>query len=212
MRLKKQLIAYILTVSIRSSKMAFFPFMIELNDRQCIVAGGGKVAYKKTLTMLEFGANVTVISPQFCGELIVLANNDSRLELVKKEICLDDIDAAFVVIMATNNSRINHQIADECRKRRILVNVVDVKEECGFYFPAVIKDGDVVISVSTGGDSPLLASYIKKDIKSHIHSNYGEIAKKMGQVREQIKNEIEDENERKKVFSEMIRGLKDELE
>ena len=156
--------------------MSYFPFMIELNNERCLIAGGGTVAYRKVCSMLEFGAVVTVVSPEFCPELLELAErmcvsdkySSGHLTLVKRCVKPQDIDGSFVVIMATDDEKVNHDMAELCRQQRILVNVVDVKSDCGFYFPAIIKDKEVVISVSTGGQSPVLAGTIKRNIESDL--------------------------------------------
>ena len=227
--------------------MSYFPFMIELNNERCLIAGGGTVAYRKACSMLEFGAVVTVVSPEFCPELLELAEQmntpdkycaatgdckkcveiqrmgqdncgagenftdyPGHLTLIKRCVQPQDIDDAFVVIMATDDAKVNHDMADLCRQQSILVNVVDVKSDCGFYFPAIIKDKEVVISVSTGGQSPVLAGTIKRNIESHLGRSYGDIAERMGELREQIKAQIDGEEERKKAFQQMVRSLLDE--
>ncbi len=198
--------------------MSYFPFMIELNNERCLIAGGGTVAYRKVCSMLEFGAVVTVVSPEFCPELLELAwrlcvsdkYSSGHLTLVKRCVQPQDIDGAFVVIMATDDEKVNHDMAELCRQQRILVNVVDVKADCGFYFPAIIKDKEVVISVSTGGQSPVLAGTIKRNIESHLGRSYGDIAERMGELRVQIKAQIDGEEERKKAFQQMVRSLLDE--
>ena len=190
--------------------MSYFPFMIELDNERCLIAGGGTVAYRKVCSMLEFGAVVTVVSPEFCPELLELAEHPARLTLIKRCVQPQDIDGAFVVIMATDDEKVNHDMAELCRQQRILVNVVDVKADCGFYFPAIIKDKEVVISVSTGGQSPVLAGTIKRNIESHLGRNYGDIAERMGELREQVKDQIDGEEERKKAFQQMVRSLLDE--
>lgn len=198
--------------------MSYFPFMIELNNERCLIAGGGTVAYRKVCSMLEFGAVVTVVSTEFCPELLELAERlrvsdkyrSGHLTLVKRCVQPQDIDGAFVVIMATDDEKVNHDMAELCRQQRILVNVVDVKSDCGFYFPAIIKDKEVVISVSTGGQSPVLAGTIKRNIESHLGRSYGDIAERMGELREQIKAQIDGEEERKKAFQQMVRSLLDE--
>lgn len=198
--------------------MSYFPFMIELNNERCLIAGGGTVAYRKVCSMLEFGAVVTVVSPEFCPELLELVErlcvsdkySSGHLTLVKRRVQPQDIDGAFVVIMATDDEKVNHDMAELCRQQRILVNVVDVKSDCGFYFPAIIKDKEVVISVSTGGQSPVLAGTIKRNIESHLGRSYGDIAERMGELREQIKAQIDGEEERKKAFQQMVRSLLDE--
>ena len=139
-----------------------------------------------------------------------LAEHPARLTLIKRGVQPQDLDGAFVVIMATDDEKVNHEMAELCRQQRILVNVVDVKADCGFYFPAIIKDKEVVISVSTGGQSPVLAGTIKRNIESHLGRSYGDIAERMGELREQIKAQIDGEEERKKAFQQMVRSLLDE--
>ena len=144
------------------------------------------------------------------GSVENFADYSGCLTLVKRRVQPQDIDGAFVVIMATDDEKVNHDMAELCRQQRILVNVVDVKSDCGFYFPAIIKDKEVVISVSTGGQSPVLAGTIKRNIESHLGRSYGDIAERMGELREQIKAQIDGEEERKKAFQQMVRSLLDE--
>ena len=144
------------------------------------------------------------------GSVENFADYSGCLTLVKRRVQPQDIDGAFVVIMATDDEKVNHEMAELCRQQRILVNVVDVKADCGFYFPAIIKDKEVVISVSTGGQSPVLAGTIKRNIESHLGRSYGDIAERMGELREQIKAQIDGEEERKKAFQQMVRSLLDE--
>lgn len=184
--------------------MAFFPFMIQMDDKNCLVAGGGKVALRKVKMMLSFGSCVTVIAPAVCQELLELEEKESRVKLIKRKICNDDLDGMDVVIMATDDPKVNSEYARLCKDRKILVNVVDVKEDCGFYFPAIIRQQDVVISVSTGGNSPLLASHIKKEINAALRKDYGQIANEMGQERQKVLKEERKEEERREIFEKMM--------
>lgn len=184
--------------------MAYFPFMIQLDDKKCLVAGGGRVAHRKVRQLLEFGASVKVVAPDICDE-IYLIQEPHRLFIEKRKLMESDIEDQDVVILATNDSEMNSRFAAMCKERKILVNVVDVKKDCGFYFPAVIKQDEVVISVSTGGSSPLLAATIKKDIQENLNSDYGKIARELEEIREEVLNNIPDENERKKFFEKELR-------
>lgn len=99
---------------------------------------------------------------------------------------------------------VNSRMARICREKGILVNVVDVKDECDFYFPAIVKQDEVVISVSTGGESPALAAHIKRDIRDSLYDGYGRVSKKLGQMREDIISNCKCAKDRKKVFENMI--------
>ena len=91
-----------------------------------------------------------------------------------------------------------------CKEKRILVNVVDVKEDCGFYFPAIIRQDEVVVSVSTGGSSPVLAAKIKKEIQKKLRPDLGAIAGEMAKQREQVLETIPEEADRKAYFEKEL--------
>lgn len=204
--------------------MAYFPFMIQLDDKQCLIVGGGAVAARKAAQMYEFGACVTVVAPEICGELRTMAGGKSsdktadmvehadgdypekpnRIRVWQRKVTESDISGMDVVIMATDDTELNSRYAELCRSNHILVNVVDVKKDCDFYFPAIIKQGEVVISVSTGGSSPMLASKIKKDIRQNLRTDYGQIAEELGTVREGILAEETDEQARKRRFAAIV--------
>jgi siroheme synthase-like protein len=190
--------------------MAYFPFMIDVADRICLIAGGGRVAYRKTINMLEFGAKVKIVAPDICTEIDQLTNKaeyENRISLARRRVEEADTEDAFVVIMATDDEKLNSHMARVCKDRNILVNVVDVKEDCGFYFPAIIKDRDVVVAVSTGGQSPTLAARIKQDIKKSIPENCGFVAQELGRRRQEILEAFDQEQDRKKAFRKLMEEL-----
>lgn len=187
--------------------MSFFPFMIQLEQKNCLIVGGGNVACRKAGQMYSFGANVTVVAKKICEPLWQFYEEEKssgRLVLEHREAQVGDLDHADVVIMATNDKELNSKYAQICRERKILVNVVDVKEDCGFYFPAVIKQDEIVIAVSTGGSSPLLASKIKKEIESTLRTDYGKIARKMMEERNAVIDQVGTERERREVFEQKL--------
>lgn len=204
--------------------MAYFPFMIQLDDKECLIVGGGVVAARKAEQMCEFGARVTVVAPEICAKLLAVAGGErtdktidtadnpednsqkkpNRIQVRRREVAESDISGMDVVIMATDDAELNSRYAKLCRSRHILVNVVDVKKDCDFYFPAIIKQGEVVVSVSTGGSSPMLASKIKKDIRQTLRTDYGQIAEELGAIREEILAEEPDERARKRRFASIV--------
>lgn len=204
--------------------MAYFPFMIQLDDKQCLIVGGGAVAARKAVQMHEFGACVTVVAPEICEELRTMAGGKSsdktaamvektegdclekleKIRLLQRNVAESDISGMDVVIMATDDAELNSRYAELCRNNHILVNVVDVKKDCDFYFPAIIKQGEVVVSVSTGGSSPMLASKIKKDIRQNLRADYGQIAEELGVIREEILMKEPDEQARKQKFAAIV--------
>ena len=191
--------------------MAYFPFMVDISGMSCLIAGGGKVAAGKVETMLDFGALVTVVAPEITEGLHVLARNcqEGSLILRQRKVKEEDILMADMVILATDDEAVNARMAMLAREHKIPVNVVDAKADCSFYFPAILRQKDVVVAVSTGGKSPLLAREIKKEIRENIREDYGDIAETMGKNREQVLEQVADGKMRKKVFGEMLKEALD---
>lgn len=182
--------------------MAYFPFMIQLEGASCLVGGGGKVAARKVKMLVSFGAQVTVVAPEICEELKRLTSE--QVTIIKRALQEEDILEKDVVVLATDDAAVNHYFSKLCKEKRILVNVVDVKEDCGFYFPALIRQDEVVISVSTGGSSPVLAAKIKKEIQKNLRPDLGVIAEEMAKQREQVLETIPEEADRKAYFEKEL--------
>lgn len=184
--------------------MAYFPLMIDLTNKKCVIGGGGHVAYRKAASILKFGCMVTVAAPDICRELMELKDTyGDNLELLTEKISIKHIENADMVIMSTDDGSVNKEIADYCRNNRIPVNVVDVKEESSFIFPAIYRQDDVTMAVSTGGNSPLLAAHIRDNIKESVYPDYGILAKKLGEIRDYVIENTEP-YERKRVFEELV--------
>ncbi|MEA5082859.1 MAG: bifunctional precorrin-2 dehydrogenase/sirohydrochlorin ferrochelatase [Lachnospiraceae bacterium] len=177
--------------------MAYFPFFIDIENKNCTIAGGGIVAARKAEMLIQFGCNITVISPFFCQEMQQLEG----IKLVNRPIQLKDLENSFFVVAATNDPYINDEISGFCRKKNILVNVVDVIEECSFIFPSIYKNKAIVAGITTSGKSPQVSALVGKTIAKNVPEYYGEIADRLGTFRPIIKEEISTQLKRKKIFS-----------
>ncbi len=184
--------------------MAYFPFFIDISDKVCIVVGGGRIAFRKIEVLSKFNAKIIVIASNICEEICLLKEVSEQIVLNKRDFLDEDILQAEFVIAATDDESLNSHISGLCKKNSILVNVVDVKEECSFVFPAIVKKEELVIAISTGGNSPAMAAKIKKDIQRVIPDYYGELISILGEYREYIKNEINDIENRKEIYNELI--------
>lgn len=180
--------------------MAYFPFFIDIKDKKCCVIGGGNVAFRKLEALMEFGADVTVISPEISEDIRRLGG---KLHIKSVEYQESDLKEAFFVIAATDNPEVNSKISRQCMDNNILVNVVDEKEKCGFIFPAYIKKGDISIGVTTSGKSPIMSHYIKQIIQRSIPDSYAALVSTLGDYRSLVKKEIEDTGIRAEVFKEI---------
>ena len=118
------------------------------------------------------------------------------------KITADHFTGATLVVAATGSREVNHRVAQFCRERRIPVNVADAPEECTFFFPAVVKKGDISIGVNTGGKSPAVSSQVRRDIEKAIPDYYEAIADQLGVLREYVKSHVEREPDRRKILKQ----------
>ena len=141
-----------------AKRFPWYPIFIDVEDHEVVIIGGGEVCARKAETMMRYGARVTIVSPKFTPEIEGWAK-DGKLTLRRKRYEPGDLDGANIVIASTDDTAVNEQIAADCRRRRIPVNVVDVTPLCEFIVPAIIDKGSVTLAVSTGGKSPALAQH-----------------------------------------------------
>lgn len=184
--------------------MAYFPMFIDLTNRACLVVGGGQVALRKVKVLLDFDAVVTVISKDFCPELKNLAETQHRISLIPGEINWQDIEKMELVIAATDDGEVNRQISEFCRIRKIPVNVVDEKEECSFILPSYVKEGNLVAAFSSGGNSPVLTQYLKKQEKEILTPMLGEVNEQLGKWRKKVQETFREEEKRKQAFQSVL--------
>lgn len=199
--------------------MAYFPMFVDLTERECLIVGGGNVAYRKVIVMLDFGAKVTVVAEDICDELRKLtiddiasedktgsytANKENRITFIKRRFERKDCDGMEMVIAATDDNALNHEIAEYCKAKDIMVNVVDQKADCSFIFPSYIKEKNLVAAFSSGGNSPVLAQYLKGKEQEILTPFLGELNEYMGQIRKKVIAQYDTEAERKRVFKEIL--------
>ena len=184
--------------------MGYFPFFVDLSGRKCLIVGGGTIALRKAQSVLEYGAVVKVVAPCICDGFDKLKERyKEAVELFEREFEKKDIEDQFFVVAATDDEQINKKVSEICFRKNTLVNTVDRKEYCNFYFPSIIKDGDIVVGVSSGGNSPVLARELRKKIEGVIPKNLDNINRWIGEIRPYIKEKISDEIERKKYFEKI---------
>lgn len=183
--------------------MAYFPMFVELQDKSCLIVGGGKVAYRKAVALLDFEANITVIADSIIQEFFDLkTSHPPFVEIIRKKYNEDeDLQNAFLVIAATDDKELNRRISIACKTKGIPVNVVDVKEECSFIFPAYVRRNSITVGITSSGNSPVLTQKIKKKVEKHLPAYIGNLSDIMGTVRKQVKSEFCTERERKSVYT-----------
>jgi precorrin-2 dehydrogenase / sirohydrochlorin ferrochelatase len=185
-----------------------YPVYIKLSHKNCVVIGGGKIAYRKVKILVVARANVKIISLEFCEELNELVKA-LRLDYSQRAFEKSDLDGAFIVIAATNDPEANQRIWEEANHRNILVNVVDVPELCNFYVPSVIRDGDLAIAISTNGKAPYVAKKLRLYLqniltKLNIHQIIHSVDKKKQSLKRSIPENIKERERQIKVFTDHL--------
>lgn len=184
--------------------MAYFPMFVNLKDQPCLVVGGGMVAYRKVKVLLDFEARVVVVGENICDKINEIVKKSNQLELQKK--CFEDADCdnMFMVIAATDDKELNHHIAGICNSKGIMVNAVDQKEDCSFIFSSYIKEKNLIAAFSSGGNSPVLAQYLKSQEKEILTPFLGELNEYMGKIRKRVIEKYATEEKRKEIFKEIV--------
>lgn len=181
--------------------MPYFPMFIDMEEKECVIIGGGLVAYRKVEALLEFGARITLVALEVCTEIEYLKN---KIHIKIKNYETTDIEQAYIVIAATNDMDVNSRISREARERKIPVNVVDVLEECTFIFPAYLKKGDIAIGITSSGKSPIISQRIKKIIDKALPPFLEELTNTLGNVRQSVKTIFPLEEQRKRVLKKIV--------
>jgi len=179
--------------------MKYYPLLLDLKGKKCIVVGGGRVAQRKVHSLLKAGALVRVISPNLTQNLKKLARQN-KIFWTTSRYQKRYIQNSFLVIAAVSDKKINSKISQDAQKSGILVNVVDSPEESSFIVPSHISRGDLIISISTSGKAPALSKRIRKDLTKLLVPRYSKFLKTLESIREDLKIRCSEPRLRKKIL------------
>ena len=185
-----------------------YPINLNIDKIKITIIGGGKIAYRKATNFLNFNKTVTVVSNEFIEEFEEIKE---KIEMIYDKYDEKYIEDSFVVVEATNNKQINHEIGVYCNQNGKLVNVVDDKELSNFTVPSYVKRGELLLSVSTGGNSPSLSAKIKRELEEKYDESYEEYIELLGLARKKIIEENKDIKERRNKIKALIDLSIDEL-
>lgn len=166
-------------------KPQFYPVLINLRRFPCLIVGGGKVAQRKVLSLLEFNARVTVVAPRLCTQLLEL-NEHRRINIIRRRYSAVLLEGFKIVFAATDNAAINRRIRRDCSDAGILLNAVDDRTRCDFILPANVKRGDLIVSVSSQGKAPFYAVAVKKRLERSLSPAFADIIKLAAEFRTQV--------------------------
>jgi precorrin-2 dehydrogenase / sirohydrochlorin ferrochelatase len=158
---------------------------MKLEGRQCLVVGAGKVGEPKISGLLETGARLRVVAREASAAVREWAR-EGKIVLELRPFSTEDLSGVFLAVVATSSRSLNEHIYGEAQRRGILCNVVDVPDLCDFFYPAVMRRGDLQIAVSTAGQSPSLAGKIRQQLEAQFGAGYADWVAELGATRKLI--------------------------
>jgi siroheme synthase-like protein len=161
---------------------SLFPIFVKLAGRTVLVVGAGEIAEQKVSQLLDTGCAIHVVAPEATKQIQLWAE-ELKIEWKRRPFEPTDLDSVFLIVVSTASRRLNSEICVMAMRRGVLCNVVDVPDLCDFYYPAIVKRGDLQIAISTSGQSPALAQRIKHELEMQFASDYDGFVKLLGRVR-----------------------------
>jgi siroheme synthase-like protein len=164
----------------------YCPVLFKIQDRPCVVVGGGKVALRKIRMLVEAGAHVMVISPEPDPEILELAR-EGRVELIRRDYERGDLTDVALAIAATDMRSVNREVVDEARRARVPINVADDPDASDFIIPSFFRRGALTVAISTSGTSPALARKLRTRLEKEYGAEYGALVSLVGEVRSTLR-------------------------
>lgn len=183
--------------------MSFYPICLDLKGRPCLVVGGGRVAERKVLGLLSCSAQVTVVSPELT-DILWQGQAEKSFRWINRAYRPGDLQGAFLAMAATDNEETQKQVYEEAVANNILLNVADVPKRCNFILPASLKQGDLMISISTAGKSPGLARKLRLELEKKYGSEYKTLVEIMGAIRPKILASGRPQPENEQLFKKLL--------
>lgn len=165
--------------------MSLFPIFLKLTARRCLVVGAGSIAEGKILSLLEAEADVTVVATRAYPRIEQLGA-DGALRLHLREFIDADLDGQFLAVAGTDVPEVNRAVFAGAQRRDILVNAVDDPPYCDYYFPSVVRRGDLQVAISTAGESPALAQQLRKELNEQLPLDLGPWLMELGRLRREV--------------------------
>ena len=180
----------------------FYPIFLNLRAKKVVIVGGGKVAERKALGLLDSGAVIHLVSPDATASIKGHHENGS-ITWIKKKFSPGFLDGAWLVIAATSDTDIQKKIFKEAEKRNIFCNTVDVPVLCTFIVPSTVRRGDLCLAISSSGKSPALCKYLRKELEKTFPSSYESYVFLLGELRKAVISNYP-EGEREKMCNALV--------
>jgi len=185
--------------------MKHLPLFFNVQQRACLVVGGGEIAARKVEALLRAGAQPIVISPRLCAKLAA-QHAAGEIDYRAEEFNAAHLDRCVLAVAATNDEAVNKRVSALAQQRHIPVNVVDRPDLCSFIFPSIIDRAPVTVAVSTAGAAPVLARLLRARLETLIPASYGRLAELAAGFRQQVKARLPKGVERRRFWEETLQG------
>jgi precorrin-2 dehydrogenase/sirohydrochlorin ferrochelatase len=162
-----------------------FPMFVKLDNRPVLVVGAGKIGEQKICGLLDTGARIRVVALRASPAIREWAEA-GRVRLEERAFSVTDLEGMVLVVVATASRAVNETVFSEAQRRGVLCNVVDVPEQCDFFYPALVQRGDLQIAVSTAGQSPSLAQKLRQQLERQFGPGYEEWVTRLGETRREV--------------------------
>jgi len=184
--------------------MSLLPVFLKLQGRVVLVVGGGEIAEAKVESLLMAHASVCLVSPRINAR-IAEWTHEGQVQWRQRAFEPHDIEGAALVIAATDRPEVNHLVFRESQRRNVLCNVVDDPPHCDFYFPAVVRRGDLQIAISTNGQSPAFAQQLRQQLELQFTDDHAQKLAEIGEQRRAILTAQPPSEERKAILHQLAR-------
>jgi precorrin-2 dehydrogenase/sirohydrochlorin ferrochelatase len=168
--------------------MRYYPVFLDVRDKPVVVVGGGHVAHQKLGGLIDSGARVTLISPELSPEVQQFVD-DGKVTHISRGYQDGDMDGHFLAFVATDDGEINKVVADEARSKRVWINAVDDVPNCDFIMPALVRQGELVLAISTSGESPAMARKVRENIEEFLGEDDAELLSLAAEVRRELNDQ-----------------------
>ena len=190
--------------------MDLLPIFWNIRNKKCVVVGGGEVAFRKASLLVRAGSKPHIIATEFDDRLLKLSEQGS-VSVLNTEFEPQLIDSAVLVVAATDNEAVNLAVSEAAAERDIPVNVVDQPHLCSFIMPAIVDRSPLLVAISSGGTSPVLARQIKELNETMLPSRIDRLAKLLGSYRTKAKQRLHEFSARLKFWESVLESEVPEL-
>lgn len=186
-----------------SESTGLYPIVLLLRDRRVLVVGGGNVGARKAAGLVEAGAHVVVVSPRVTPAFARLVDV-AALTLIERRYTVEDLAGMALVVAATDDREVNAQIGDDARRAGVLVSVADNPRASDFIVPAVVRRGDLLLAISTGGRSPALAGHLRRELDLLVPDDWEVLVRLLGIARAKVQTAVDNPTRRQEVMKQLI--------